>query len=177
VTVVAANVALPRRPGVRYVDVETAAELGAACESEFDRCDLLLMAAAVADYRPAERREDKIKKTEAGGELALRLERTKDVLTDLAARRRPGQLVVGFAAETCPGALDYGRGKLARKNLDAVVVNDVSTPGIGFDSAENEVTILTTEQERHVPRTTKAEIAAAILDAVLSRRSSTTLKV
>ncbi len=177
VTVIAANVALPRNPGVRYVDVETAAELGAACDTEFDRCDLLLMAAAVADYRPAERRDDKIKKSDAGGELALRLERTEDVLSGLAARRRPGQLIVGFAAETGTGALDYGRGKLARKNLDAVVVNDVSAPGIGFDAGDNEVTILTTEHETHVPRTTKAEIAAAILDAVLSRRSSTTLKV
>ena len=70
VTVVAANVALPRRPGVRYLDVETAAELAAACAAEFERCDLLLMAAAVADYRPAEPRADKIKKSDAGGELA-----------------------------------------------------------------------------------------------------------
>jgi phosphopantothenoylcysteine decarboxylase/phosphopantothenate--cysteine ligase len=177
VTVVAANVALPRRPGITYIDVETAAELGAACAAEFGRCDLLLMAAAVADYRPAERRDDKIKKTDAGEELALRLERTDDVLSGLAARRRPGQLIVGFAAETGEGALEYGRGKLARKNLDAVVVNDVSAPGIGFDSDDNEVTILTAEHERHVPRTTKADVAAAILDAVLSRRSPTTLRV
>jgi phosphopantothenoylcysteine decarboxylase/phosphopantothenate--cysteine ligase len=177
VTVVAANVALPRDPAVRYVDVGTAAELGAACEAEFAGCDLLLMAAAVADYRPAERRPDKIKKDAAGDALELRLERTGDVLSALAARRRPDQIVVGFAAETGERALDYGRGKLARKNLDAVVVNDVSAPGIGFDSGENEVTILTAEHERHVPRTTKAGIAAAILDAVLTHRSSTTLRV
>jgi len=177
VTVVAANVALPRRPGVRYVDVGTAAELAAACAAEFDGCDLLLMAAAVADYRPAEQRADKIKKSEAGEELRLRLERTDDVLSGLAARRRDGQLIVGFAAETGPAALDYGRGKLARKHLDAVVVNDVGVPGIGFDAAENEVTILTSESERHVPRTSKTEVAAAILDTVLSRRSSTTLRV
>ena len=99
------------------------------------------------------------------------------MLSGLAARRRPGQLIVGFAAETGERAVEYGRGKLARKNLDAVVVNDVSVPGIGFDAGDNEVTILTREQERHVPRTTKAEIAAAILDAVLSSRSPTTLKV
>jgi phosphopantothenoylcysteine decarboxylase/phosphopantothenate--cysteine ligase len=99
------------------------------------------------------------------------------VLSALAARRRDGQLIVGFAAETGAGALDYGRGKLARKRLDAVVVNDVGAPGIGFDAAENEVTILTPEAERHVPRTSKMEVAAAILDSVLSRRSSTTLRV
>jgi phosphopantothenoylcysteine decarboxylase/phosphopantothenate--cysteine ligase len=176
VTVVAANVALARRPGVRYVDVATAAELAAACAAEFDRCDLLLMAAAVADYRPAEPHAGKIKKTEAGAELELRLERTDDVLSDLAARRRDGQLIVGFAAEAGEQALEHGRGKLARKGLDAVVVNDIAAPGIGFDAQENEVTILTLEAERHVPRTTKSEVAAAILDTVLSRRSSPTLK-
>jgi phosphopantothenoylcysteine decarboxylase/phosphopantothenate--cysteine ligase len=176
VTVVAANVALPRSPGVRYVDVGTAAELAAACAEEFDRCDVLLMAAAVADYRPASPRADKIKKTGAG-ELELRLERTEDVLSALSERRRPGQLIVGFAAETGERALEYGRGKLARKNLDAVVVNDVAVPGVGFDAGENEVTILTAEHERHVPRTTKMDVAAAILDTVLSRRSSSTLRV
>ena len=177
VTVVAANVTLPRHPGACYVDVESAAELGAACAEAFGRCDVLLMVAAVADYRPAQRREDKISKSDAGGELLLRLERTDDVLSDLAARRRDGQLVVGFAAETGPRALESGREKLARKQLDAVVVNDVATPGIGFDSDFNEVTILSVEEERHVPRTTKAEVAAAILDGVLNRRSSTKIRV
>src|SRR5918994_2164165 len=129
------------------------------------------MAAAVADYRPAERRTDKIKKTDAGEELQLRLERTEDVLSALAARRRDGQVVVGFAAEAGEHALDHGRAKLARKQLDAVVVNDIAAPGIGFDAPENEVTILTVEAERHVPRATKSEVAAAILDTV-SRRSS-----
>src|SRR5829696_8695610 len=149
VTVVAANVALPRARGIEYVDVETAAELKAACDAHFDGADVLLMAAAVADYRPAEARAEKIKKTEA--ELALRLERTEDVLAALAARRRPGQVLVGFAAETGEGALAYGRDKLNRKGLDAVVVNDVARPGIGFDGAENEVTIVTGDGERHVP--------------------------
>jgi phosphopantothenoylcysteine decarboxylase/phosphopantothenate--cysteine ligase len=170
VTVVAANVALARDRAVRYIDVETAAELAAATQAEFDESDVLLMAAAVADYRPAQARADKIKKSEP--ELELRLERTEDVLSGLAARRREGQLIVGFAAETGARALEYGRDKLARKRLDAVVVNDVGEPGIGFDAADNEVTILTGETEQHVPRTTKAEVAAAILDAVLRRRSS-----
>ena len=172
VTVVAANVALPRSPVVRYVDVETAAELADACAAHFDACDLLLMAAAVADYRPKTPRAGKIKKADAG-ELELRLERTDDVLTALAERRRPDQLVVGFAAETGERALEYGRAKLAGKSLDAVVVNDVGVPGIGFDADENEVTILMAEEQRHVPRTTKTGVAAAILDTVLTRRSST----
>jgi phosphopantothenoylcysteine decarboxylase/phosphopantothenate--cysteine ligase len=101
------------------------------------------------------------------------LERTDDVLSGLAAARRPEQVLIGFAAETGAGALEYGRGKLARKQLDAVVVNDVAVPGIGFDAAENEVTILTASGERHVPRAAKAEVADAIIDAVLSLRSST----
>jgi phosphopantothenoylcysteine decarboxylase/phosphopantothenate--cysteine ligase len=173
VTVVAANVALPRAPGVAYVDVGTAAELKAACEDAFPACDVLLMAAAVADFRPAERRQDKIKKDAAGAAPVVALERTDDVLAGLAAARRPEQVLIGFAAETGAGALEYGRGKLARKQLDAVVVNDVAVPGIGFDAAENEVTILTASGERHVPRAAKTEVADSILDAVLSLRSST----
>jgi phosphopantothenoylcysteine decarboxylase/phosphopantothenate--cysteine ligase len=177
VTVVAANVGLERDPAVRYVDVATAAELAAACAAEFERADVLLMAAAVADYRPAAAQAGKIKKSEAGAELALALERTEDVLAGLAARRRSGQVIVGFAAEAGAGAVAYGRDKLARKQLDAIVVNDIAVAGIGFDAGENEVTIVTSDTERHVPRTTKAEVASAILDTVLSLRSSTTLKV
>ncbi len=177
VTVVAANVGLEREPGVRYVDVESAGDLAAACERLFDDCDVLFMAAAVADYRPADPRADKIKKADAGKELSLRLVRTTDVLSTLAARRRPGQVLVGFAAETGDRALEHGRDKLARKQLDAVVVNDVGSPGIGFDSPENEVTVLTAGGERRVPRASKAEVARAVLDAVLSHRSSTTLRV
>ena len=177
VTVVAANVNLPRRPGIDYVDVATAAELGQACRERFPSADVLLMAAAVADYRPAAARADKIKKTEAGERLALELERTEDVLTALAAGRRPDQLLVGFAAESGARAVEYARGKLERKRLDAVVVNDVASPGIAFDAPDNEVTIVTADGEDHVPRATKAAIAAKILDAVLSRRSSPNVKV
>jgi phosphopantothenoylcysteine decarboxylase / phosphopantothenate---cysteine ligase len=177
VTVIAANVSLPRRGGITYVDVQTAEQLAAACAERFDQSDVLLMAAAVADYRPAAAHDGKLKKDQAGGELQLHLVRTPDVLATLAARRRPGQLLVGFAAEHGEGAVAYGRDKLARKDLDAVVVNDVGAPGIGFDAAQNEVTIVTPDSERHVPRASKAEVANAILDAVLSRRSSPDMKV
>jgi phosphopantothenoylcysteine decarboxylase/phosphopantothenate--cysteine ligase len=177
VTVVAANVSLPRRTGIEYVDVETAEELAAACNERFERTDVLLMAAAVADYRPEHEHAGKLKKDQAGTELELRLVRTPDVLSTLASRRRPGQLLVGFAAEHGERALEYARDKLERKSLDAVVVNDVSTPGIAFDSAENEVTVVTTDSDLHVPKAAKAEVATAILDAVLSRRSSSEEKV
>ena len=177
VTVVAANVGLPRQPGIDYVDVSTAAELAAACRERFPAADVLLMAAAVADYRPASVREDKIKKADAGETLALELERTDDVLSGLAAERRPDQLLVGFAAEHGDQAVANARDKLERKRLDAVVVNDVSSPGIAFDAPDNEVTIVTADGEHHVPRATKAAVAAKVLDAVLSRRSSSNVKV
>jgi phosphopantothenoylcysteine decarboxylase/phosphopantothenate--cysteine ligase len=177
VTVIAANVSIPRAPGIEYVDVGTAAELAAACSERFDACDVLLMAAAVADYRPADAHAGKIKKDQTGGELNLSLVRTTDVLSSLADRRRPGQLIVGFAAEHGEGALAYGRGKLERKKLDAIVVNDIGGSGIGFESPDNEVWIVTADDERHVPRASKGRIAAAILDAVLSRRSSNDIKV
>jgi phosphopantothenoylcysteine decarboxylase/phosphopantothenate--cysteine ligase len=97
----------------------------------------------------------------------LILRSTEDVLSGLAARRRPGQVLVGFAAEHGEGAVAYGRGKLERKRLDAVVVNDISRPGIGFDADDNEVTILTADGgERRVAQTSKRRVAEAVLDAV-----------
>ena len=133
VTVVAANVSIPRPAGIEYLDVQTAAELADACAARFDACDVLLMAAAVADYRPADAHAGKLKKDQTGQELNLRLTRTEDVLSSLATRRRPGQFLVGFAAEHGDGALAYGRDKLTRKGLDAVIVNDIGGAGIGFD--------------------------------------------
>ncbi len=177
VTVVAANVALPRDPAVEYVDVTTAAELGAACAERFGAADVLLMAAAVADFRPAASRAGKIKKDATGDVLRLDLERTDDVLSGLAASRRADQTLVGFAAEHGEGAIAYGRGKLERKGLDAVVVNDVSQPGIGFDTPENAVTILTRTDEVAVAQAAKAEVARVILDAVLRIRSQSKVRV
>jgi phosphopantothenoylcysteine decarboxylase / phosphopantothenate---cysteine ligase len=170
VTVVAANVGLARSPRVRYLDVTTAAELQEACDAQFARADVLLMAAAVADYRPATAAETKLKKDERA-ELVIALERTPDILSGLAAIRRADQTVVGFAAEHGDGALAYGRDKLARKGLDAIIVNDIARTDIGFEGSDNEVTIVTAAGERHVPRASKAEVARAILDAVGDLRS------
>jgi phosphopantothenoylcysteine decarboxylase/phosphopantothenate--cysteine ligase len=170
VTVVAANVALARDPRVRYIDVETAAQLQQACAAAFEDADILLMAAAVADFRPARSFAGKLKK--AGEErMRVELERTPDILSGLAAARRPDQTLVGFAAEHGEGALRHGREKLARKGLDAVVVNDVSRTDIGFDTPDNEVTILTSEGASHIARASKHEIARAVLDAVVALRA------
>ena len=164
VTLVAANVALPVPVGVTVIEVSTAAELAAACDREFDRCDVLLMAAAVADFRPRDPAGHKLKKD--AGPPRVELEPTEDVISGLAARRGPGQVLVGFAAEHGDGALAYARAKLARKRLDAVVVNDVSQPGIGFDSSENEVTVVTVTHERLLRRAGKGEIADGVLEEV-----------
>ncbi len=170
VTVIAANVALAPPPVARMIEVQTAAELLAACESEFEGCDILLMTAAVADFRPAAPVAHKLKKNvdpaRAGSVPTIELEATEDILSALAGKRRPGQLVVGFAAEHGSRALEYGREKRRRKHLDAVVVNDISRSDIGFGVPENEVTIVTAEGERRVPRTSKAQVAAAVLDEV-----------
>jgi phosphopantothenoylcysteine decarboxylase/phosphopantothenate--cysteine ligase len=171
VTVVAANVTLPRDPRVAYIDVQTAAELQEACAATFEAADVLLMAAAVADYRPARSFAGKLKK--AGDErMRVELERTPDILSGLAAARRADQTLVGFAAEHGEGAIAYGREKLARKRLDAVVVNDVSRADIGFDAADNEVTILTGSGEAHVARASKADVARAVLDVVAALRAA-----
>jgi phosphopantothenoylcysteine decarboxylase/phosphopantothenate--cysteine ligase len=175
VTVIAANVGLARHPRVRYVDVETAAQLLDACLAEFPAADVLVMTAAVADFRPAVAVAGKVKKA-GREELELVLERTEDVLSGLSGIRRPGQTLVGFAAEHGAGAVEYGRDKLTRKGLDAVVVNDVSQPGIGFDSAENEVVILTAAGDEAVPRGTKAEVGRAILAVVDRLRAAAEAK-
>jgi phosphopantothenoylcysteine decarboxylase/phosphopantothenate--cysteine ligase len=176
VTVVAANVSLPHAEGIHYVDVETAAELADATIAAFDDSDVLLMAAAVADFRPSSAEESKIEKAGREG-LKLELEPTTDVLKELAPRRRPGQTLVGFAAEHGEGHVDRARAKLERKGLDAVVVNDVSRPGIAFDSDENEVEIVTASGVRAVPRALKEEVAAAIIDVVEELRHTTVREV
>jgi phosphopantothenoylcysteine decarboxylase/phosphopantothenate--cysteine ligase len=171
VTLIAANVALPTSDGVVRIEVDTAAALQRACAREFPGCDVLLMAAAVADFTPSEPARDKIKK---GGRehLELVLEPTADVLAGLAGERRAGQTLVGFAAEHGPQAVELAREKLTAKRLDAIVVNDISRTDIGFDSDANEVTILAARNGAHevdswhVPRASKREVAGAILDAV-----------
>jgi phosphopantothenoylcysteine decarboxylase/phosphopantothenate--cysteine ligase len=170
-TLIAANVSLPRPAGVRWIDVETADELGSAAREEFRSADVLLMAAAVADFRPREAEADKISKAGRKG-LSLELEPTTDVLGELVPLRRPGQTLVGFAAEHGEGAVERAREKLRRKDLDAVIVNDISRRDIGFEVEDNEVTIVTEAGEEPVGRGPKSAVAAAVLDAVESLRAA-----
>jgi phosphopantothenoylcysteine decarboxylase / phosphopantothenate---cysteine ligase len=162
VTLIAANVALAERPGVRRLDVETTAELAAAARAEFAASDVLLMAAAPADFKAGDVSDRKLARE---GELTLRLEPTEDILAGLSAARAPGQTVVGFAAEH-GGGLARARAKLARKGADLIVLNDVSDPEIGFDSSENAVTLVDRGGETEVPRASKDAIAVAVLDRV-----------
>ncbi len=165
VTLVAANLAVPDPAGVRTVAVQTAAQLRDAVEVEFDLADVLLMAAAVADFRPSGPTAEKIKK--AGRErLSLDLEPTDDVLAGVSARRGAHQTLVGFAAEHGEGGAEHARDKLTRKGLDAVVLNDIARADIGFDSEQNEITLITADGERGVPRGPKRAVAAVILDEV-----------
>jgi phosphopantothenoylcysteine decarboxylase/phosphopantothenate--cysteine ligase len=169
VTLVAANVSLPAPAGVRRVDVETAAELAEALKGEFESTDVLVMAAAPADFRPRQAAGEKIHR-EASGGLELDLEATDDILASLAGGRRKDQTVVGFAAETNSG-VDRAHEKLERKGADAIVLNDVSRSEIGFESSENEVVIVERDGEHRVPLASKEEVADAILDRVEALRA------
>jgi phosphopantothenoylcysteine decarboxylase/phosphopantothenate--cysteine ligase len=169
VTLVAANVSLPAPAGIRRIDVETAAELASALGREFDSADVLVMAAAPADFRPRRAAGEKIHR-ESADKLELDLEPTDDILAALGERRREGQTIFGFAAETS-GGVERAREKLDRKGADAIVLNDVSRAEIGFESTENEVVIVERSGEHRVPLASKEEVAAAILDRVEALRS------
>ena len=163
VTLVAANLSVAPPAGVEVVAAPAAADLARETLARSD-VDLVLMAAAVADYRPAAAREDKRPKD--GQPWLVELEPTQDVLTELGRRRRNGQVLVGFAAEHGERGLARAREKLAAKAVDAIVFNDVSRDDVGFDAPENEVVVLTRDGEAPVAKAPKASIAAAILDEV-----------
>jgi phosphopantothenoylcysteine decarboxylase/phosphopantothenate--cysteine ligase len=160
----AANLAVPAPPGVELVETPTAADLEREALARAGDADVVVMAAAVADYRPAE--AVAAKRPKGSATWTLELEPTADVLSTLGERRGDGQILVGFAAETGAEGLGRAREKLARKGADLFVFNDVSRPDIGFDATDNEVTLLTGSGERTIAKAPKEEIAVAILDEV-----------
>jgi phosphopantothenoylcysteine decarboxylase/phosphopantothenate--cysteine ligase len=139
VDLVSGPVALPAPQGATVHRVQSADEMFRACEPLFAACDLFIAVAAVSDYRPRAIAPEKLKKT--GGPLSLELVPTVDILKTLAARKRPGQVVLGFAAET-RDVENYARRKLLEKNLDWIVANDVSRPGIGMNAEANTVLLI-----------------------------------
>jgi phosphopantothenoylcysteine decarboxylase / phosphopantothenate---cysteine ligase len=164
VTLVASNVALPLPSGLEVVQAPTAADVEREVGSRAERADVVLMAAAVADYRPAEALEHKRPKDEQP--WPVELQPTHDVLAGLAARRRNGQILVAFGADLGEQGLDRKRRMLADKDVDLVVYNDVGREDIGFDSPDNEVVLVGRNGERRIGKATKAAIAAAIIDEV-----------
>src|SRR5262249_14875995 len=157
--------------GVRVVRALSAAEMDQAVRRESRNASVFIGAAAIADYRPAQRAEQKIKKSAES--LTLTLERTPDVLSNVAALSTNGMLVVGFAAET-ENLIDNAREKLRTKKLDAIVANDVTRHDSGFDSRTNAITILTAQNNDPIelPTLSKSEAANRILDCIVSLRSS-----
>jgi len=166
VTLIASNLAVPPPEDVEVIEAPTAADVESEASARSD-ADVVLMAAAVSDYRPAETDAAKRPKDEQTWEIAL--EPTTDVLTLLGEHRSNGQVLVGFAAETGDAGLDRARKKLATKMVDFIVYNDVSRADVGFDAEDNEVVIVSAEGERRVDKAPKDEIAAAILDEVENR--------
>lgn len=166
VTLIASNLAVPPPEDVEVVEAPTAADVESEASARSD-ADVVLMAAAVSDYRPAETEAVKRPKDEQAWQIELNP--TKDILKGLGERRQNGQVLVGFAAETGDGGLERARRKFASKQVDFIVYNDVSREDVGFDAEENEVVIVSAEGERHVDKAPKDEIAAAILDEVEHR--------
>jgi phosphopantothenoylcysteine decarboxylase/phosphopantothenate--cysteine ligase len=170
VTLLAANLTVPPPDGIEVVDTPTAADLEREALGRSD-ADVVVMAAAVADYRALA--PSATKRTKDGSPWIVELEPTADVLAAIGSTRRPGQVIVGFAADESEAGLERAREKRRSKNADLFVFNDISRADIGFDSAENEVVVVSENGDRVVPKASKRVVAAAVLDEV-ERLLSTT---
>jgi phosphopantothenoylcysteine decarboxylase / phosphopantothenate---cysteine ligase len=163
VTLVYANGASPVPAGVEVVPAPTAADIGREMLARAD-ADVVVMAAAVSDYAPSNPESGKRPKDKESWTITL--EPTDDVLAELGRRKRNGQILVGFAADGGADGLERARSKLANKNGNLFVYNDVSQPGVGFESKDNEIVLLSARGERKIGRRSKEECAVAILDEV-----------
>jgi phosphopantothenoylcysteine decarboxylase/phosphopantothenate--cysteine ligase len=169
VTVVAGATTTQPPAGVRVLRAMSAEQMRAAVAREVESSSIFVAAAAVADYRPASRAGNKIKKSESA--LTITLEPTPDILAEVSSARRDGLIVVGFAAET-NNVVENARDKLLRKNLDAIVANDLTQDGAGFNSETNIITLLTRDREQpsSLPLMSKLEAAHRILDEIVRLR-------
>lgn len=171
VILVSAITPLAPPAGVEFVQVTSSEEMRAAVLSRLGSATIVIKAAAVSDYRPKELALQKIKRHES---IQLELEPTADILAEVAAKRNPATLVIGFAAET-QDHLQHGRDKLLRKGADAIVLNDVGRPGVGFDSERNAATFLTQHTAIELPEMTKRDLAGRILDEIRALRRPTSI--
>ena len=167
VTLISGPTALKSVPGVKTVDVVSARDMFEAVQTALPETDILVKAAAVADYRPANVAEDKIKKQP--GEMSIPLERTDDILGWVAEHRHPGLFVCGFSMET-RDMVENSKKKLAKKHLDMIAANNLKVAGAGFGVDTNVVTILTADGIRELPLMGKDQVASQLLDAILERR-------
>jgi len=166
VTLISGPVSIKAPSGVKLVDIVSAADMANAVGEHFPECDVLIMAAAVADYRPAEVHDQKVKKKD--GDLSIKLERTADVLAAASAGRRDGQFVCGFSMET-ENVLENSRQKLVKKGLDMIAANSISEAGAGFAVDTNHLTLITADGTEDIPMMSKAEAADRLLSAIAAR--------
>lgn len=166
VTLVSGPVSLKKLPYVETVDVESAQEMYDAVVSRAPEQDIIIKAAAVADYRPATVAEDKIKKSD--GDMSIPLERTQDIIGYLGQHRKPGQFLCGFSMET-RDMVENSRKKLEKKNMDMIAANNVKVAGAGFQVDTNQLTLITREDLLELPLVTKEEAADLLLDEILKR--------
>ena len=166
VTLVSGPVQIASPLCVRLIPVVTAADMASAVKECYKEQDIIIKTAAVADYRPAHPADEKVKKKDA--ESVLELERTEDILAYLGAHRRDGQFICGFSMET-ENMLENSRAKLAKKNVDMIVANNLKVAGAGFGTDTNVVTIITKDDNRQLERMSKAAVAASIVDEILKK--------
>ena len=168
VTLVTGPTALVPPPGVRTFQVESADDMKDAILAQLPRADVVIMAAAVADYRPIERATTKMKKKDLGSEMNVRLVENPDVLRAIVAARKPGTVVVGFKAETGDATAEAGR-MLREKKLDLVVANDVADPRSGFGSDEDRVAFVSADGVEQLPLLAKTEVARRLVEKLAER--------
>lgn len=168
VTLVSGPTAVQKPEFVNIVPVTTAREMFEEVTSRADEQDIIIKAAAVADYRPKNVSSEKVKKTD--GELSMEMERTDDILAYLGSHRRPGQFLCGFSMET-ENVLENSRKKLKKKNLDMIAANSLKVEGAGFGGDTNVITIITEDEEVSLELMSKEEAASKILDQILARRT------
>lgn len=168
VTLVSGKTAIKPPLFVDVVPVTTAREMYEAVTGRSDRQDIVIKAAAVADYRPKTISEQKVKKTD--GELSIEMERTDDILKYLGEHKKPGQFLCGFSMET-ENMLENSRKKLEKKHLDMIAANNLKVPGAGFETTTNIITIITPDSVKELELMSKDDAAFRLLDEILSRRS------